>query len=301
MHNSSLQLGYSRRKFSMILASASAGWLSAGRAIAQVPSGKPLVTEFGVCASHQHFAMLKAAGYAFVEDNTKRLLKPDQPDDKVSESLDKLIEQKIRVHACNSFLPGSLKSTGDNANHEGVLKYADVAFRRAKKIGVKAIVFGSSGSRRLPDGYDRAKGEAQFVALLKKMAPLAHSHGVEVWLEPLNRKEDNFINTQVEGATIIEKVGHPALGMVCDIYHVACNEEPPEDVQKCMPHVRHCHIAEKAKRTAPGIEKYDFKPYLRALKSGGFSGTMSMECRWKNMDEHAAVALQYVQNQINSL
>ena len=293
--------GYSRREFSLLLASASAGCLSLGKSVAETVKAKPLVTDFGVCTSHKNFAHLKASGYAFVEDGTRRLLKPDQPDDKVAASLDKIIEQKIRIHACNSFLPASLRSTGDNANHEGVLKYADVAFRRAKKIGVKGIVFGSSGSRKLPEGYDRAKAEAQFVALLKKMAPLAHAQGVEVWLEPLNRKEDNFINTQVQGAAIVEKVGHPALGIVCDIYHVARNEETPEDVQKCVPYMRHCHIAEKAARTAPGIEQYDFKPYLRALKSGGFSGTMSMECRWKNMKEHAPVALQYIKNQINSL
>jgi len=261
----------------------------------------PFVTGFGVCTSYKNYLMLKGAGYDYVEESVGRLLSPNLPSVKVSGLFSQIKETGIEIYACNSFLPRSLKSVGEQANHETVLKYADIVFQRSKQLGVKGIVFGSSGSRRMPEGFSREKAEVQFVELLKKMAPLAQSYGVEIWLEPLNRKEDNFINTQVQGAAIIEKVGHPSLGMVCDLFHVARNGETPESFRETTRYVRHCHIAEKAKRTAPGMEKFDFKPYFSALKKGGYRGRMSMECGWENMQKQAVDVRKYVQAQIDAV
>ena len=263
--------------------------------------GKPLVTDFGVCASYEHFAMLKQAGYGYLEDNTQRLLQPEQSESVVAPVMEKIRQEKIVILACNSFLPKSLRSVGKEVDHEGVLKYAEVAFRRAQAIGVRGIVFGSAGSRKLPEGFPRAKGEAQFVELLQKMLPIAEKHKVEVWLEPLNRREDNFINTQRQGAAIIEKVGHPSLGLTCDLFHAARNGESPEELQQFTKYMKHCHIAEEKRRTPPGTENYDFKPYLRALREGGYSGRMSMECQWKEMSEQAPKALRAVKEQIGEL
>ncbi|MGB1259210.1 MAG: sugar phosphate isomerase/epimerase family protein [Akkermansiaceae bacterium] len=262
----------------------------------------PIVTDFGVCTSHKNFEILRAAGYGYVEDSTGRLLKPNKPDDAATDAyLKELKEKQISILACNSFLPGSLKSVGPEARHEAILKYADTAFRRLKLVGGKGIVFGSSKSRNIPKGFDVKKAEAQFVSLLKKMAPLAQNHGVEVWLEPLNKKETNFIQTQVDGAKIIEQVGHPSLGMVCDIYHCARNEEDPASLAKVAKHIRHCHIAEKAKRTAPGMENDDFTPWFRALHQGRYTGTMSVEGRWKNLKEQAVDVRVYMEKQLHQL
>ena len=95
----------------------------------------------------------------------------------------------LPVAAANGFLPGSLKSTGPEANHEGVLAFAETAFKRASRVGIRHIVFGSSGSRRVPDGFDHGKAQLQFVALLARMAPLAKANDVTVVVEPLNTGE----------------------------------------------------------------------------------------------------------------
>ncbi|MFT5882223.1 MAG: sugar phosphate isomerase/epimerase [Crocinitomicaceae bacterium] len=292
-----------RRDFTKGLLSSCLASLACGHAMAEEGEhAKELFTEFGVCTSLDKFTTkFQYAGYDYAEETTSGLLMPSKSDEKFAVMLKKLNESKVRVKACNSFMPGSLRSVGKDVNHEGVLNRADTVFKRAKLAGVEGIVFGSSGSRRLKEGDKREDAEKQFVELLKKMAPLAHAQGIEIWLEPLNRKEDNFINTQVEGAAIIEKVNHPALGMVCDIFHVARNEEPPEDIMKTVNFVRHCHIAEKKKRSAPGTEQYDFTPYLKALHKAKYSGSVSMECGWDNLDTRPASALKYLKNQVASM
>ena len=301
MNHDPLSVPYSRRSFARLVGGATFALAGASKLLAETASTEAFITDFGVCTRYQDFQMLRGFGYSYVEAKTGELLRPKEPEENLAEALAEVREGEIRIHSCTSFLPGNLKATGPKADHEAVLNYSEDIFRRAKMFGVKGLVFGSSASRKIPAGFEKSKGEEQLISLLKKMAPLAESHGVEVWLEPLNRDEDNLVNTQVEGAAIVEKVGHPSLGMVCDIFHMARNGEDPKDIGKCIEHIRHCHIAEKAKRTPPGVEKFDFVPYLAALKAGGYSKTMSMECLWSDLAGQAQPAREYAVSQMKTI
>lgn len=287
-----------RREFSKLLTLTTLAGLTS-QAFAEQTTKSPLFQNYGVCTSYKNFPTVQAAGYTYVEDSTANLLAPQSTDQEFQKILTNFKASNAKVLACNSFIPGSLRSVGKDANHEAVLKHADTTFRRAKLANVKGIVFGSSGSRKLKDNQPRPEAEIQFIALLKKMAPLAQAQGIEIWLEPLNRKEDNFINTQLQGAAILEKVNHPSLGLVCDIYHFARNEEDPADILKVAKHLRHCHIAEKEKRTAPGIKNFDFTPYLTALHKAKYTGNISMECSWDDFEIRLPKSLAYLKNQVN--
>lgn len=288
----------SRREFTNLLTLSTLATLTSP-AFAQKISKSTLFKNYGVCTSYKNFPLIKSAGYTYVEDSTNNLLAPQSSDRAFQKILTAFQASKAKVLACNSFIPGSLRSTGKNANHQAVLKHADTTFRRAKLCGLKGIVFGSSASRKIKNNQPRPHAESQFIELLKKMAPLAHAQGIEIWLEPLNRKEDNLINTQLQGAAIIEKVNHPSLGLVCDLYHVAKNEEKPSDIIEAAEHIRHCHIAEKEKRTAPGTNNFDFTPYLTALHQADYQDSISMECRWDNFETRLPKALAYLKSQVN--
>ncbi len=235
----------------------------------------------GVCSSLDKAGDIKATGGEYIEESVRRLLIPNQPDSDWVTHLERTKACSLPIPSCNSFLPGSLKSTGPKANPEGVLHYAETAFRRANQVGIKIIVFGSGGSRRLPEGFPTEKANEQFVALLKKMGAPAQAQGVTIAIEPLRRQECNFINTVAEGAAIVEKVNHPHVRLLFDIYHMLQNGEDPNDLRKVGPLLVHGHIAEKQKRTAPGVMGDDFKPFFAALKAIGYQGRISIEGRWK--------------------
>ncbi len=127
----------------------------------------------GVCTSMKNSHKLKAAGFTYIEDAVGRLLMPLESEEKFEKKYAEFTKSALPVEACNGFIPGSLKSVGPDAAHDKILSYVETAFRRAKKIGVKMIAFGSSGSRGIPPGFDRAKAKAQFVELLRKMGPVA--------------------------------------------------------------------------------------------------------------------------------
>ena len=263
-----------RRSFSLSAASLAAVPFSRGATDALPFSA------LGLCTRLSNADAVKAGGGQYIEESAGKFLIPDRPE---SEWLGQLAEAKtaaLPVRACNSFLPNTLRSTGRDANHEAVLAYAAVAFARAEQAGIEVIVFGSSGSRKLKEGDIRSESEKQFVELLKKMGPLAEPHGITVVIEPLRRQECNLINTVLEGAAVAEKVGHPNIRLLFDMYHMLQNGEDPNDLKKVGHLLAHGHIAEKEQRTAPGVMGDDFRPFFAALKENGYRGRISIEGKW---------------------
>ncbi len=252
---------------------------------------------WGICTSVKNAEKMQVAGYTYVEEGVRRLLIPQDSDEKFEEKLKAAEKAPLKVYAYNGFLPGSLKSTGPNTKHDEILKYAETAFKRAQRVGSKVIVFGSSGSRNLPKDFPYEKGTEQFTELLKKMGPVAAKYDITVVIEPLNKGECNFINSVKEGADIAKAVNHPNIAVLADIYHMAKDGEGPESIRYAGKLLKHCHIAEKNGRKMPGTNKYDFTPYFKALKDIKYQGRISCEGRWDDFDKQLAPVIAYLNEQ----
>lgn len=250
-----------------------------------VPAGRrysapPLLT-VGICGpvrDHQDYAQ---SGYAYIEPTVQGFLVPEAPDAEFQANFDLLRKSNLSVPVANSFLPSALKVVGPEVNHEAVLGYAETAFRRARIVGIEHIVFGSGGARYIPDKFLHDQARTQFVALLKKMGPLAARYGITLCLEPLRRQETNFLNTVPESMAVLHEVGHSHVQLTFDIYHITQEGRGVDDVHIAGGAIRHCHIAEDKDRRAPGVHGDDFTPYFAALKTIGYRGRISIECRWQ--------------------
>lgn len=275
-----------RRAFLVKLAAASglAGFgahRSSTLLAAAAKSGPQLFNSIGACTTPDKAAAVQSAGGQHVEPSVTGFLIPDKPDAAWAKNLQAAKASPLPVAACNGFLPGNLRSTGPETHHDAILKWADVAFTRAKQVGIDRIVFGSSGSRKIPDGFSKDQARAQFVELLRRLAPIAGEHEIVIVVEPLRREEDNFINTVLDGAWFVEQVNHPSVRLLADLYHLLCNGESHEDLRRVAPLLRHIHIAEKDGRTAPGVHGDDFRPFFRALRGTGYAGRLSVEGNWE--------------------
>jgi sugar phosphate isomerase/epimerase len=255
----------------------------------------------GISTTIANSSILAAAGYSFVEENVRTFLVPDQPESVFEQKLVLLKESKLLVDACNIFLPGNLKCVGPLPLHEEILKYAETAFRRARIAGVKIIVFGSGGARGIPEGFSREEARQQFLTLCRQLAPVAMKHDITITLEPLNKRECNFINSLAEGAEIVQEVNHPNFRLLADIYHMIMENESPASIKKYGHLLSHTHIAEKNGRSAPGVNNEDFSPYFRALKEVNYEGRMAIECTWQNIEVQASKSFSAMRSQIGSL
>ena len=297
--------GLSRRAF--LKASAWAGVASAGPGLSfrRIGAGRraepaPSVRDLaiGACTSLANAPILKAAGCDYLEEGVAGFLAPAAPEDAFAVRLAASRASGIPIRACNGFLPGALKAVGPAAKPAEILAYAATAFRRAAAAGLSTIVWGSGESRRIPDGFSRARAEEQFRSLAGDIAAAAAKSGILVVLEPLNSGETNFLNSLAEGAAMVEAVGHPSFRLLADFYHVVRAGETSDAVVKFGALIRHCHIAEKDKRTPPGTAGDDFRPFLAALNRIGYAGGISLECRWDDMKAQLAGSVAFLRKQI---
>ena len=243
----------------------------------------------------------KAAGLDYLEANVSGFLMPEKSDEEFAAN--KALASTIvpPIYSANGFFPGEIKVVGQEADIDRAVKYSETAIRRASEIGIKILVLGSSGSRSIPEGFDRAKAEEQFTGFLKKIAPAAEKYGVCVAIEPLQTSETNFINTVKEGAEIARKTGGKNIKVIADLFHMARMKEDPEDIVTSADKLVHCHIAECEERTAPGVKGDDFTPYLKALKKIKYTGRMSFECSWQDIDTQLPKAIGVMREQILSV
>ena len=289
----------SRRDFIKLSALAGTGLLLRpcnGFAIAM--EAAKFLERIGISTGIANNGILATAGYTFVEENVRGFLVPAEADSVFDQKLALLKDSKLPVEACNSFLPGDLKCVGPAPLHEDILKFSEIAFRRAKMAGVKTIVFGSGGARAIPEGFSREEAKNQFISLCKQIAPFAKKYDVYISLEPLNTKECNFINSVAEGGEIVEAVNHENFRLLADVYHMLMENESPANITKYGHLLYHTHIAEKTGRTPPGVNKDDFTPYFKALKDVKYEGRMAIECSWKNIGDQAATAINEMRSQL---
>jgi sugar phosphate isomerase/epimerase len=253
----------------------------------------------GICGTNRAEAA-KACGLDYLEANVSSFLCPESDEETFAANRES-VAGSLPIYSANGFFPGSLKVVGPEAETERAIRYSETAFRRASELGMKVLVLGSSGSRSIPEGFSREEAESQFLALLKGIAPAAEKYGILVAIEPLQKSETNFINTVTEGAEMARKADSPNICVLADFFHMARENEDPEDIVKAADKLVHCHIAEVEERTPPGEKGDDFTPYYRALKKIHYTGRISMECGWKDIDAQLPVAVKTMKEQINSV
>jgi sugar phosphate isomerase/epimerase len=256
----------------------------------------------GVFASYNHAKYLRELGCTYIEESVGGFLIPKEGEAKFESNLHELHTLKFPIKSYVILLPGELKTLGPNANHEAILERTELALKRAKECGSQYIVFGSGASRIIPEGFDREKAKSQHIEVTRKMAPLAEKYGITIAVEPLNRGETNFINSLAEGVEIIDAVKSQRVRLLCDIYHMLKEDEPAGEIIKYGKHIVHCHIAEKEKRTPPGVKGDDFRPYLSALKKIGYKGGLSIECfEYTDFDSETKKGIAVLQQQLSEV
>jgi len=266
---------------------------AAGAAVAAACRGAraqatPAKILFGMCAGPDKAEKLKALGYDFIEGGVGATFKPDSSDADYAPELAKLQTSVLPIRSCNGFIPGKFRLTGPETTHDAALEYAVTACRRADALGVPFIVFGSGGARRVPDGFDLAKGKEQFIDFSRKLGDRISELKVTIVLEPLNKGETNLLNSVAEGIDFVDAIDRPRVRLLADFYHMLKEGEGPESIRKAGNRILHCHIAELEGRKAPGTKGEDLSAFFSALKDIGYAGGVSCECGWPKENVEAA-------------
>ena len=247
--------------------------------------------EYGVCVGPKLAAMAAGLGYDFFETQVMDLLRPLDDEAAFQAASAATRAAPIPCKVLNCFLPGTLKTTGPDVDPARLDAFAASVCRRAGDVGVDVIVFGSGGSRSVPDGFDRAEAWRQVAGFCRRLGPIAAPHRITFVIEPLSVAYCNFLNTVGECADLVREVNHPAIRLLVDSHHWGKDNDSADDIVSSGPLLAHVHVATPKSRLAPGGEPYDFKPFFDALKAGGYDGRVSIESDLPNPPDDLRRAL----------
>ncbi len=171
----------------------------------------------------------------------------------------------------------------DPAERANALAELSEAIQIAGRIGAAGVVFVPHFfDPLLPDlspwmsPVELERGLLQ--AQLRGLAELAEQAGVQLWVEPVNRYETHLLNRLEQAAGLIEPLGHPNLGIVADVFHMALDEaDPAQAIRQYAGAVGHVHLADSNRRL-PGQGTTDFAAILAALREIDYQGWLSYEC-----------------------
>jgi len=232
---------------------------------------------FGVCAPVSKSAEAKSAGWEFIEENVQVLLRGTVSDEQW-QGAQAINHSVLPLYAANCLVPADMKITGPDVDLERLRTYIIRVLKRAFRLGMKTLVFGSGAARKVPEEFDRATARQQIIDFASLAAPIAFRQNLLLVLEHLNKGETNIINSVAEALDYVKAVNHPGFQCMVDTFHFWTENESLQDLQAALPWIKHVHLADKDGRTAPGESgKSDYRPLFRVLKQGGYNGQISVE------------------------
>lgn len=200
--------------------------------------------------------------------------------------------QEIDRHLLKSLLEEtrlqvSCISTGQVYAETGLM-FTDASIQRRKKVVriFKEIIdlaadfsllvnIGRVRGQIGEDGADVA--ERRFLEIILELCDYAASGNVSLVIEPVNRYEINFINSVKEGVILLNKVKHPNLKLMPDIFHMNIEDvNMGEELSKHIGHIAYIHLAD-SNRLAPGWGHTNFEDIFSHLRMVNYHGWLSVE------------------------
>lgn len=124
---------------------------------------------------------------------------------------------------------------------------------------------------------ERKVALAHLTENLKALGEYAAERNVVLAVEPLNRFETSLMNTVDQVLEVVERVNHPAVGVLLDTFHMNIEEkDPAAAIRKAGKHLKHVHACGND-RGAPGQDHIHWPAIRDALNEVGYDGALVIE------------------------
>ena len=134
----------------------------------------------------------------------------------------------------------------------------------------------------VPAGVPSITAAAIYAANLAWAGELAVKAGVKIAIEPINHRDmpGFFLNTQAQGAAIVEAIGRDRIGLQFDIYHCQTTEgDVTKRMELHLPVIAHMQIADVPARNEPGTGEIGWEYVFRRMDELGYTGWVGCEYR----------------------
>jgi D-psicose/D-tagatose/L-ribulose 3-epimerase len=210
-------------------------------------------------------------------DGVELFLSPDEPANIAS--VNRMLNAEGLERTMCSILPrqANLVTSDAKVRDRGV-EFLKKCLDRTAELGAQLIcgplhagLGVMTGARRTPQEWDWA------VEGLTKVARHAQDLRLTLCIEPLNRFETYFLNTQADAARLVKDIGASNVRVHFDTFHANIEEQHPAASLRAITKVLgHVHISEND-RGVPGTGHTDWRGILSVLQETGYDGWLTIE------------------------
>jgi D-psicose/D-tagatose/L-ribulose 3-epimerase len=186
----------------------------------------------------------------------------------------------LAVSVCAAMGPDRDLIHPDEAIRTNGMAYVRHCIDAAKTVGAPHVIgpiYSAVGRTWQQTDDERRQDVDLLVRQLGELAKYAGDRGVWLGVEPLNRFETSFINLASQAIDIVDRVDHPACGILLDTFHMNIEERSIGDaIRAAGKRMRHLHACEND-RGAPGSGHVPWDEVAQACRDIGFNGPFVIE------------------------
>jgi len=186
----------------------------------------------------------------------------------------------LAVAVCAAMGPDRDLIHSDESIRKNGMDYVRHCIDAAKTVGAANVIgplYSAVGRTWQATDDERKRDVDLLVRQLQDLSSYAGDRGVGLALEPLNRFETSFINLASQAIEVVDRVGHPACGILLDTFHMNIEEQSIGDaIRAAGKRVRHMHTCEND-RGAPGSGHVPWQEFAEACRDIGYAGPFVIE------------------------
>ena len=173
----------------------------------------------------------------------------------------------LKVACIGTTFPGKYEGLYLSSKDDGIRKAAIDRLKSfvvfASEIGCKRISIGKMRG----SSADNPDAMKNLVSSVRELCAFSKAKGVELMIEPQNKKQLDYINTVQEGYEFVRNVNVDNLFLHLDTFHMAITEtSPAESIRKYAEYVRFYHIA-GPERTIPDLSDSCYMDMIHAISA----------------------------------
>ena len=186
----------------------------------------------------------------------------------------------LGVSVCAAMGPDRDLIHPDAAIRDNGVSYVRHCVEAAETLGAVNVVgplYSAVGRTWQSSEDERRRDTDLLVEQLRLLSGHAGDHGVTLCVEPLNRFETSFMNLAQQAIDVVDRVDHPACGILLDTFHMNIEERSiGAALRAAGPRLKHVHSCEND-RGAPGSGHVPWNEVAGALQAIGYDGPVVIE------------------------
>jgi sugar phosphate isomerase/epimerase len=220
-----------------------------------------------------------ADGFDFVQAEAGLVASLD--DHEVARQRERMRTGGLPFAVCGVPLPEDVRVTQQGFNLYAWTEHVRRTLRRMADLGCRKVAWSDGRARVLPVEGEVAVLKEQALQFLFMLCEAAEAYGITVLVEPLGPRRTNFLNSMIEIAEFLPRVGKDNLSSMLSLRELDAIGLPPPRLGEHRRLIGHVQMEQP--RSAAGERRcprpddgHDYRPFVAALAAIGYAGSITL-------------------------